>query len=82
MKLYIIGNGFDLYHNLNTSYRSFGLFLKSKYPVIYDRLIEYYGFSDLNVIELHAGSEYQQTPPAGDRTTGEYESYYPFFNIC
>ncbi len=48
MKLYIIGNGFDLHHNLDTSYRSFGLFLKSKYPVIYDRLIEYYGFSDLD----------------------------------
>ncbi|MCU7840898.1 MAG: bacteriophage abortive infection AbiH family protein [Candidatus Thiodiazotropha sp. (ex Troendleina suluensis)] len=48
MKLYIIGNGFDLHHNLDTSYRSFGLFLKYKYPVIYDRLIEYYGFSDLD----------------------------------
>ena len=48
MKLYILGNGFDLYHQLDTSYRSFGLFLKSKYPVIYDRLIEYYGFSDLD----------------------------------
>ena len=48
MKLYIIGNGFDLHHKLDTSYRSFGLFLKSKYPVIYDQLIEYYGFSDLD----------------------------------
>ncbi len=47
MKLYIIGNGFDLHHNLDTSYWSFGLFLKSKYPVIYDQLIEYYGFPEL-----------------------------------
>ncbi len=45
--LYIIGNGFDLYHKLDTSYRSFGLFLKKKYTHIYDQLIEYYGFPEL-----------------------------------
>lgn len=49
--LCIIGNGFDLHHGLNTSYRSFGLFLKRNYPEIYDRLIEYYGFSELSDIE-------------------------------
>ena len=47
MKLYIIGNGFDRHHKLETNYQSFGLFLKNEYPIIYDGLIEYCGFSDL-----------------------------------
>lgn len=46
-KLYVIGNGFDKYHELDTSYQSFGFFLKEKYPNIYENLIEYYGFSEL-----------------------------------
>ena len=41
--LYIIGNGFDLFHGLNTSYKSFGFYLKGKHSEIYDYLIEYYG---------------------------------------
>lgn len=45
--LYIIGNGFDLHHKLNTKYCAFGFFLKENYSTIYDHLIEYYGFSDL-----------------------------------
>lgn len=55
--LYVIGNGFDLHHGLNTSYRSFGLFIKKKYSEIYDRLIEYHGFSELNEIEDSAGCD-------------------------
>lgn len=27
-KLYVIGNGFDLHHNLNTTYSTFGVYLK------------------------------------------------------
>tara|TARA_A100000171_G_scaffold35638_3_gene34224 strand:- start:21614 stop:22591 length:978 start_codon:yes stop_codon:yes gene_type:complete len=46
--LYIIGNGFDLHHNLDTWYSSFGLFLKRKYGDVYDVFLEYYGFGDLN----------------------------------
>lgn len=41
--LYIIGNGFDLFHGLNTSYKSFGFYLKEKHSEIYDYLIDYYG---------------------------------------
>lgn len=46
--LYIIGNGFDLHHNLDTWYSSFGLFLKKKRSEIYDVFLEYYGFADLD----------------------------------
>ncbi len=47
-KLYIIGNGFDLHHNLNTRYSSFGLFLKKHHYDIYELFLEYYGFGDIN----------------------------------
>lgn len=46
--LYVIGNGFDLHHKLDTWYSSFGLFLKEKHPDIYELFIEYYGFGDLD----------------------------------
>ncbi|MBP4141961.1 bacteriophage abortive infection AbiH family protein [Flavobacterium sp. P4023] len=46
--LYIIGNGFDLYHGLNTSYKSFGFYLKEKHSEIYDYLIDYYGLPYLD----------------------------------
>ncbi|MCL1148072.1 bacteriophage abortive infection AbiH family protein [Shewanella marinintestina] len=48
MKLYIIGNGFDIHHGLNTSYTSFGLYLKKHYNEVYELLLDYYGFDDLN----------------------------------
>ncbi|WP_449649210.1 bacteriophage abortive infection AbiH family protein [Rahnella aceris] len=47
MKLYIIGNGFDMYHNLETSYISFGKFLKEKHNDVYSLLLEYFGFEEL-----------------------------------
>lgn len=46
--LYIIGNGFDLHHKLDTWYSSFGLFLKKHHEEIYDVFMEYYGFEDLD----------------------------------
>ncbi|ARR50950.1 hypothetical protein ETN89_18730 [Photobacterium damselae subsp. damselae] len=48
MKLYVIGNGFDAHHGLDTRYTSFGLYLKNNYWETYELLIEHYGFSDLN----------------------------------
>jgi len=48
MKLYVIGNGFDVHHGLDTRYTSFGLYLKNNYWETYELLIEHYGFSDLN----------------------------------
>lgn len=46
--LYIIGNGFDRYHRLDTRYQSFALFLKEKYYEIYELFIQYYGLPDLD----------------------------------
>lgn len=48
MKLYVIGNGFDVYHGLETSYTSFGLYLKKNYRETYELLLNYYGFADLD----------------------------------
>lgn len=39
--LYVIGNGFDLYHQIDTYYSSFGLFLQEKYPDFYKNLARY-----------------------------------------
>ncbi|MFK7901175.1 MAG: bacteriophage abortive infection AbiH family protein [Cyclobacteriaceae bacterium] len=46
--LYIIGNGFDLHHKLDTWYSSFGLFLQEHHNDIYEVFMEYYGFGDLD----------------------------------
>lgn len=40
--LYIIGNGFDLYHGLDTQYKSFGLFFKHNDSSIYDLFLKYF----------------------------------------
>jgi len=39
--LYIIGNGFDIHHGLDTWYSSFGLFLKNKSSQIYQYITDY-----------------------------------------
>jgi len=46
--LYVIGNGFDLHHRLDTWYSSFGLFLKNNDSDIYDYFIRYFGFAELD----------------------------------
>jgi hypothetical protein len=46
--LYIIGNGFDVHHTLNTRYQAFAFFLQDHYSHIYDRLVENYGLTDLD----------------------------------
>ncbi|WP_312734137.1 AbiH family protein, partial [Escherichia coli] len=48
MKLYVIGNGFDVHHGLDTRYTSFGLYLKNNYWETYELLLDYYGFADLD----------------------------------
>lgn len=50
--LYIIGNGFDRFHQLDTSYISFGLFLRKKHLTIYNQLIECFGLSELDEYDL------------------------------
>lgn len=55
MKLYITGNGFDIHHGLDTSYFSFGYFLRSHQSDLYNNLVEFVGFTDLpeNLDKLH-----------------------------
>ncbi|MDH1365943.1 bacteriophage abortive infection AbiH family protein, partial [Acinetobacter johnsonii] len=48
MKLYVIGNGFDVHHGLDTKYTSFGLYLKKNYRDVYNLLLEHFGFTDLD----------------------------------
>lgn len=45
-KLYIIGNGFDLHHGLETSYHHFANYLKENDTQLYDLLISYFYFSN------------------------------------
>jgi hypothetical protein len=44
MKLYVIGNGFDLHHSLQTSYFHFSVFLKQNNSEIYNLLESYINF--------------------------------------
>ena len=47
-KLYIIGNGFDIYHGLSTRYQSFAFYLQDNAWEIYDLLIQYNGLPHLD----------------------------------
>lgn len=42
-QLYIIGNGFDLHHGLDTWYSSFGAYLENENPDLYELLVEHIG---------------------------------------
>lgn len=46
--LYIIGNGFDLYHKIDTKYQSFAKYLAEKDSEVYDLLLTYYGLPDIS----------------------------------
>ncbi|MDP3393867.1 bacteriophage abortive infection AbiH family protein [Sediminibacterium sp.] len=46
--LYIIGNGFDIYHGLDTWYYSFALFLKRKHKDLYSNLTQYYSLPEID----------------------------------
>jgi hypothetical protein len=46
--LYIIGNGFDIYHGLDTRYQSFAKFLSKADSKIYDLILNYYGLPDIS----------------------------------
>lgn len=47
--LYIIGNGFDRYHGLDTRYQAFAIYLKNNYRDIYDLFTQYYRLPDLDI---------------------------------
>ena len=46
--LYIIGNGFDLYHGLDTRYQSFAKYLAKVDSQIYGYFLLYYGLPDIS----------------------------------
>lgn len=46
MRLYICGNGFDLHHGLQTSYKNYKEFLSRKYPDIISEYEEFVGVYD------------------------------------
>lgn len=45
--LYIIGNGFDIYHGLDTKYQSFAKYLSQVGNEIYELILKYYGLPDI-----------------------------------
>lgn len=49
-KLYIIGNGFDLYHDLPTSYKCFNCFMCRKYSEAHERIGRMFDLRDANVL--------------------------------
>lgn len=55
MKLYYIGNGFDLAHNLPTRYLDFKEYFKTNYPEYYYRFIEMYGLGEIHSHHQQAG---------------------------
>lgn len=50
--LYIIGNGFDIHHKLDTRYQSFANYLAENNSDVYDLLLNYYGLPDITNPEL------------------------------
>lgn len=44
--LYIVGNGFDLHHGVQSSYKAFGKYLKEVDPDTYDQLKRYFTVDD------------------------------------
>jgi hypothetical protein len=77
-KLVVVGNGFDIYHGLDTRYISFGKFLKERYSNIYDNLLEFYGFSDIDdsdVDKLWAEFEYSLSLLDGDTVLENNSDY-------
>jgi hypothetical protein len=46
--LYIIGNGFDIYHRLDTKYQSFAKYLSKVNNEIYELILTYYGLPDIS----------------------------------
>lgn len=47
VNLYVIGNGFDIFHKLNTHYFSYGIYLSNKNRNLYDHFLEFFGLPDV-----------------------------------
>lgn len=64
--LYIIGNGFDLGHGLETKYQHFALFLKRNNSDLFDLMVKYYYLTDLD--------EEDQENSLRDELWGDFEN--------
>lgn len=50
--LYVIGNGFDIHHKLDTRYQSFARYLEAEKSELYHLLLNYYGLPDIKSPDL------------------------------
>lgn len=66
--LYIIGNGFDLHHDLPTRYCNFHNFVSKNYPDLENELEEYF--------TLKTGEKYLWTNFEGDLGTFDYQAFF------
>ena len=80
--LYIIGNGFDLYHKIDTYYSSFGLFLQEQHPEYYSKLTRYLYLPELDEnnnesLKNHLWSEFEHSLTRLDleQLLDEYKNY-------
>ncbi|MHA2760720.1 bacteriophage abortive infection AbiH family protein [Vibrio harveyi] len=87
MKLYIIGNGFDIHHKLDTYYTTFGLYLKEHNREVYDLLVDHFGFSDLVPTDKESmsdplWSEFEHSLSLLDTSTvmENFEDYLPVYS--
>lgn len=48
--LYIIGNGFDLHHGINSSYKNFQEWMHENNPDVIEKVDEIYGFCDEGMV--------------------------------
>ncbi len=50
MTLYVIGNGFDLFHGFKTNYKAFKLYLDDNYPELLELMSEFYYIDDDSIL--------------------------------
>lgn len=73
--LYIIGNGFDIHHEINSKYSDFRYWLDNNYPLLLESVEEVYGYCDsdwwgdfennmalLNAVEFSGRIAYENEP--------------------
>lgn len=59
MNIYYIGNGFDLSHNLNTSYLDFKEYFKKNNEKYYNKFADLYGLRKIVGYDHDGGAEYE-----------------------
>ncbi len=73
-RLYIIGNGFDLYHKIKSSYWDFETFVKTKDKNLFEALGKYFNANEL-WSDFETTLEYLDTERIIDEATNYLESY-------